>query len=162
MYLQKYVLLTYSCLGKNHLKNKTKTSEVGHLNVEMVNTGSFKSYIQPMAFISPTPLSMKYVAEGDNVIFECAATGIPSPRLKWSFKTSIGKLKLKIIIINYYLTNFNYCIGNKQDTLLSDEETSVNILSLTGVSRRDSGTYTCYAFQSVPEYQHIQIAQVTV
>lgn len=111
MSLQKNALLTYySCVGKNHLKNKTKTSKVGHLNVEKINNGSFRSQsdIQPMAFISPIPLSVKYVAKGDNVIFECAATGVPSPRLKWSFKTSIGKLKLKIIKINFYLTNLNY------------------------------------------------------
>lgn len=87
-------------MAKNNLLNKTKFSEVGHLNVEKiiddVSSGP-QSHIRPLAFISPTSLypSVKYVTEGDNVTFECAATGVPSPQLNWSFTTSIGKVETK-------------------------------------------------------------------
>lgn len=78
-------------MGKNHLLNKTKYSEAGHLNVRIQ-----KSEIQPLAFISPTfYTSIKYVTEGDNVTLECAATGVPPPQLNWSFTSSTGKLKHK-------------------------------------------------------------------
>jgi len=41
-----------------------------------------------------------------------------------------------------------------------DEETSVSILSLTNVSTKDSGTYTCHASQFVsgwPDFPHVQV-----
>lgn len=44
--------------------------------------------------------------------------------------------------------------------MLSNEETSVNILNLRRVSTKDSGTYTCHAFQSVtgwPDFPHVQV-----
>lgn len=90
------------CMAKNNLLNKTKFSDVGHLNVEKVKddvSSTSQSNIQPLAFISPTSFypSIKYVTEGDNVIFECAATGVPSPQLNWSFTTPIGKVKIKKI-----------------------------------------------------------------
>lgn len=82
-------------MGKNHLLNRTKFSKIGRLNVRTVNTGSSGSHsdIQPMTFISSLSYTdVKYVSEGDNVTFECAATGVPSPQLNWSFMTSTGKL----------------------------------------------------------------------
>lgn len=85
-------------MAKNNLMNKTKFSEVGLLKVEKINndlSSGSQSNIQPLAFISHTTLypSVKYVAEGDNVTFECAATGVPSPQLNWSFTTSTGKIE---------------------------------------------------------------------
>lgn len=78
-------------MGKNRLINKTKYSKVGHLIVR-----NQKSEVQPLAFISPTfYTSVKYVTEGDNVTLECAATGVPSPQLNWSFTSLTGKLKNK-------------------------------------------------------------------
>lgn len=47
--------------------------------------------------------------------------------------------------------------------MLNDEGTSVNILSLTRVSFKDSGTYTCHAFQSVtgwPDLPHAQVYNI--
>lgn len=81
-------------MGNNHLLNRTKSSKVGYLNVRTINTSSSGSHsdIQPMAFISPSSYTeIKYVTEGDNITFECAATGVPSPQLNWSFTTSTGK-----------------------------------------------------------------------
>lgn len=87
----------FRCVAKNNLINKTKFSKVGYLSI--VNTGFSGSNldIQPLAFISPTSLypSVKYVTEGKHVTFECAATGVPSPLLNWSFTTSTGKSKNK-------------------------------------------------------------------
>lgn len=86
-------------MAKNYLLNKTRLSYVGHLNVEKINAESSgsQSDIQPLAFISPTHLyhDVKYVIAGNNVTFECAASGVPSPLLNWSFITSTGKLKYK-------------------------------------------------------------------
>ena len=51
-------------------------------------------------------------------------------------------------------------IGHQHNSMLNDEETSVNILSLTRVSSKDSGTYTCHALQSmigVPDQPHAQV-----
>lgn len=78
--------------------NKTKYSEVGNLTVNKINTGGSsepKSDIQKFAFISPNVLNLnvKYVTEGENVTFECAATGVPAPQLNWLFENSTGKLK---------------------------------------------------------------------
>lgn len=53
-------------------------------------------------------------------------------------------------------------IGKKQDTLFENEKTSVNILSLTSVRKKDSGTYSCHAFQAIPGHQIIKIAQVII
>lgn len=77
--------------------NKTKYSEVGNLTVNKINTGP-KSDIQKLAFISPNVLNLKikYVTEGENVTFECAATGVPAPQLNWSFENSTGKPKTLI------------------------------------------------------------------
>jgi len=85
-------------VGKNQLLNKTKYSEVGHLVVNKINIGGSsgsQSGIQKLAFISPNVFNtnVKYVTEGDNVTFECVATGIPAPQLNWSFINSTGKLK---------------------------------------------------------------------
>jgi len=44
--------------------------------------------------------------------------------------------------------------------MISDEGTSVNILSLTKVSSKDSGTYTCHALQSVTGWPDLPHAQV--
>lgn len=44
--------------------------------------------------------------------------------------------------------------------MLSNEETCVNILKIIRVSTKDSGTYTCHAFQSVtgwPDFPHVQV-----
>ena len=89
-------------MGKNHLLNKTKYSEVGKLIVNKINTGGSsrsQSNIQKLVFIPPNVLNLnvKYVTEGDNVTFECAATGVPAPQLNWSFINSTGKLKTKNI-----------------------------------------------------------------
>ncbi|VVC40187.1 Hypothetical protein CINCED_3A025745 [Cinara cedri] len=140
---------SYRCVAKNNLMNKTKFSEVGHLKVEKINndlSSGSQSNIQPLALISPNTLYpiVKYVAEGENVTFECAATGVPSPQLKWSFTASIG---------------------NKQNTMLSNKDTYVNILSLTRVTTNSSGTYTCHVFQPMtrrPDYLHAQVFQLEV
>jgi len=84
-------------VGKNHLLNKIKYSEVGNLTVNKVITGGSsvpQSDIQKLAFIPPNVLNLnvKYATEGENVTFECAATGVPAPQLNWSFKNSTGKL----------------------------------------------------------------------
>ncbi|XP_060838288.1 protogenin B-like [Rhopalosiphum padi] len=139
----------YRCVGKNHLLNKTKYSDVGHLVVNKINIGGSsgsQSGIQKLAFISPNVLNLnvKYVTEGDNVTFECVATGVPAPQLNWSFINSTGY---------------------RHNTLLNDEGTSVNILSLTRVSSKDSGTYTCHALQSVtgwPDLPHAQYFRLEV
>lgn len=56
----------------------------------------FQSNLQSLKFISPSLYpNIKYVTEGDNVTFECAAVGIPSPQLNWSFTSSIGKVEIK-------------------------------------------------------------------
>jgi len=52
------------------------------------------------------------------------------------------------------------CVGYRHNTILNDEETSVNILSLTRVSSKDSGTYTCHALQSVTGWPDLPHAQV--
>jgi len=85
-------------VAKNLLINKTKVSEAGHLNIGPINA-AFQSDVQPLAFISPTTLypNVKYVTVGENVTFECAATGVPPPQLNWSLTTFTGKTK----IINY-------------------------------------------------------------
>jgi hypothetical protein len=86
-------------MAKNYLLNKTRLSDAGYLNVENINAESFgsQSDIQPLSFISPTYLypNVKYVTAGDNITFECAASGVPSPQLNWSFTTSTGKVKTK-------------------------------------------------------------------
>lgn len=133
----------YRCVGKNHLLNKTKYSEVGHLIVNKINSGGSsgsQSDIQKLAFIPPNVLNtnVKYVTEGENVTFECAATGVPAPQLNWSFMNSTG---------------------HQHNTMLSDEGTSVNILSLTRVSSKDSGTYTCHALQPVTGWPDLPYAQ---
>lgn len=88
-------------MGKNNLLNKMKYSKVGFLNVETTNNRSSgsQSDMQPLAFISPsfTYPDIKYVTEGDNVTFECAATGVPSPQLNWSFTSSIGRKNVCLI-----------------------------------------------------------------
>jgi len=96
-------------VGKNHLLNKTKLSEVGNLTVNKINTGGSsgpQSDIQKLAFISPNVLNpnVKYVIEGENVTFECAATGVPAPQLNWSFKNSTGKLKTLIQFHKMYVS----------------------------------------------------------
>lgn len=91
------------CEGKNHLLNKTKYSGVGHLIVNKINGGRFSGSqlnIQQLAFISPNILNVKYVTEGDNVTFECAATGVPAPQLNWSFMNSTRNLKTLIYFSN--------------------------------------------------------------
>lgn len=82
-------------MGKNQLLNKTKYSEVGHLVVNKINIGGSQSGIQKLAFLLPNVFNtnVKYVTEGDNVTFECVATGVPAPQLNWSFINSTGKLK---------------------------------------------------------------------
>lgn len=87
-------------MGKNLLLNKTKYSEVGRLVVSknIVNIGGSSGSltgIQKLTFISPNVFNtnIKYVTEGDNVTFECVATGVPAPQLNWSFMNSTGKLK---------------------------------------------------------------------
>lgn len=76
-------------MANNYLLKKNTSSEVGHLSVEQINA-EFKP--KPFTFISPSSLSknVKFVNKGDNVTFECAATGSPSPQLNWSF-TASGK-----------------------------------------------------------------------
>jgi len=86
-------------MGKNHILNKTKYSEVGNLIVNKMNAGKSSgslSDIQKLAFIPSNILNpnVKYVTEGDNVTLECAATGVPAPQLNWSFINSTGKLKI--------------------------------------------------------------------
>jgi len=47
--------------------------------------------------------------------------------------------------------------------MLSDEKISVNVLSLISVSSKDSGMYTCHAFQSVtgwPDLPHAQVIYI--
>lgn len=85
------------CVAKNHLINKTKFSKAGYLSIMNIGFPGSNLDIQPLAFISPTSLypSVKYVTEGKHVTLECAATGVPSPLLNWSFTTSTGKLKNK-------------------------------------------------------------------
>lgn len=151
-------------MGKNNLLNKTKFSEVSYLTVEqIVESSESQTGIQPLAFISPsyTVSGVKYVTEGDNVTFECAATGVPFPQLNWSFKASTGKEKIFFLIQILPLSNVNYCcLGNKHNTILNYDETSVNILSLINVSTKDSGTYKCQATQSVtgwPDFPHAQV-----
>lgn len=92
-----YLMIYDRCLAKNYLLNKTRLSDVGHLNIEKINVESpvSQSDNQPLAFISPTPDNVKYVTPGNNITFECAASGVPSPRLNWSFTTSTGKVKSK-------------------------------------------------------------------
>uniref|UniRef100_A0A2S2PYT6 Protogenin n=1 Tax=Sipha flava TaxID=143950 RepID=A0A2S2PYT6_9HEMI len=138
----------YRCMAKNYLLNKTRLSDAGYLNVENINAESFgsQSDIQPLSFISPTYLypNVKYVTAGDNITFECAASGVPSPQLNWSFTTSTG---------------------NKQNTKISDVELFVNILSLTNVSSENSGIYTCLAFQPLirwPDFAHTQTFRLEV
>lgn len=153
-------------MAVNRLINSIKFSEVGHLNVEPINIGS-QSDIQPLAFISPTTLypRVKYVVKGDNVTFECAATGVPSPQLNWSFTASSGTLKYKHYyckLIKLIITITNICIGNKHNTMLSKDETSINILSLIHVNTNASGTYTCFALQSMigmPDFPHAQVSR---
>ncbi|CAH1721858.1 unnamed protein product [Aphis gossypii] len=133
----------YRCVGKNQLLNKTKYSEVGHLVVNKINIGGSsgsQSDLQKLAFISPNVFNtnVKYVTEGDNVTFECVATGVPIPQLNWSFINSTGY---------------------RHNTILNDEETSVNILSLTRVSSKDSGIYTCHALQSMTGWPDMPRAQ---
>lgn len=87
-------------MGKNYLLNKTKYSEIGHLIVNKINSRGYfgsQSDIQKLAFIPPNVLNLnvKYVTEGENVTFECAASGVPAPQLHWSFINSTGELKKK-------------------------------------------------------------------
>lgn len=80
-------------MAKNSLINKTRLSEIGHLIVGPINAGSLAK-VQTLAFISPTYSSVKYVSEGNNVTFECAAIGVPFPLLNWSF---IGNTKISLM-----------------------------------------------------------------
>ncbi|XP_050421746.1 protogenin B-like [Adelges cooleyi] len=136
----------YKCVAKNQLLNKTKVSAPGYLNIEKMKPGSSdsQSSIQPLAFISPSikPV-IQFVTMGDNVSFECAATGVSSPLLNWSFTSSTG---------------------NKNRVILKEDE-AVSILSLTNVSVKDSGTYTCHAFQTMtgwPDFPHAQVFRLEV
>lgn len=52
------------------------------------------------------------------------------------------------------------CAGHQYNSRISDQGTSVNILSLTRVSSKDSGTYTCHAYQSVTGWPDRPYAQV--
>lgn len=85
--------MAYRCVAFNHLLKKTIFSEVGHVNVEQINA-EFLPNSQPFTFILPSPLitNVKSVIKGDNVTFECAATGFPSPQLNWSFTASGKKI----------------------------------------------------------------------
>lgn len=125
----------------------------------------FQPNIQPLSFISPNSLfsNIKYVTEGHNVTFECAATGVPFPQLIWSFTPSTGKIETKIIKMNNFLIQL--FIGNKHNIRLGDGETFVNILSLVNVNINNSGTYTCHALQSMtglPDFPHAQVMRCII
>lgn len=111
----------YRCIGRNYLLNLSETSNVGVLTVNPA-ISEYKNSIK-VDFVSPFFPKSLVVREKEDLVLECAVTGLAKVDMVWKRKS--------------------YESENHVETINHETEARHSILRKSEVTVQDNGRYTC-------------------